>query len=584
MGVSRGTASRSRVAAKCVAAAFACYLGSGCDSSQPDDGGARGGLQGESVATEQLPLVGSRSPGGARRLSAAQYKRTIADILGPDAVVDVRPPADALTSIASIYAFEAAISADFADRYEANAFLAAAAALDSPSRLAEHAPCVTQGPTDPNFRHACYQQVAHRVGLLAFRQPPRDLTKDMLVDIAELAEADGTSDADKFRLGLQDLIATILQAPSFLYSTEVGTPSGVPDEFSLNAFELASRLSLFLLGRGPSEGLIERAAAGELSTPAGIRAVAADLLALPEARDGLADQIDEIFQLKLLPTKGKDDVLFPFYDADLQASMLEEAHRFVFDIVLDSPRSFINVLTEEQRFVDARLATDIYAIPPPASDWDLVDFSAVSPDQKRAGIMTLPIIMTIQSHPASNSITRRGIFVMASLLCQTVPPVPRIADTSIELVAGQTLREFMEAGPGGCGASCHDKQDSMGFAFENFDPVGRFRTDEPVEPPPATEPVNPAMLTAFEMFNLDPFPAYADVREWASHMTDPARGFSNCMLRQAYRNAVGSSVGSLQEAEIASLDMDFASSGYLFTEALLDLVSSPLFTQVGVPR
>jgi hypothetical protein len=584
MGVSRGTASRSSVATRCLAATFACYLGFGCDSSQPDEGRSGRGPEGDSVATQRLPLVGSRSPGGARRLSSGQYKRTIADILGPDAVVDVRPPVDAVTSIGSIYAFEAAISPDFAVRYEANAFVAAAAALDSPARLAEHAPCVTQGPTDANFRRACYQQVAHRVGFLAFRKPPLDLAKDMLVDIAQVAEADAATDADKFRLGLQHLIAAILQAPSFLYSTEVGTPSGVPDEFDLNAFELASRLSLFLLGRGPSDSLLQRAAAGELSTAAGIRAVAADLLALPEARDGLADQMDEIFQLKLLPTKGKDDVLFPFYDADLQASMLEEAHRFIFDIVLDSPRSFINVLTEEQRFVDARLATDIYGITPPASDWDLVDFSTVSPDQKRAGIMTLPIIMAIQSHPASTSITRRGIFVMASLLCQGVPPVPRIADTSIELADGQTLREFMEAGPGACGATCHDKQDSMAFAFENFDPVGRFRTDEPVNPPPATEPVNVAMLTAFQMFNFDPFPAYADAREWASHMTDPAIGFSNCMLRQAYRNAVGSSVGSLQETAIASLDTDFASSGYLFTEALLDLVSSPLFTQVGVPR
>lgn len=582
MRISKRTAGETGTFAIGIAVALAGCVGVGCSVFESDDGGRSRGSERDVVSKQRLGLGGTRAPGGARRLASTQYLRTIGDILGAEALAAARAPAESVIPNVAINAFEAPVSRSFVLRYESSGIAAAAAAVAAPARLAEHAPCVTQGPVDANFRRACYRQVAHRVGYLAFRAPLLDTVKDRLVEIALLGEEEGATDADRLKSGLKYLIGTILEAPSFLYSVEIGTPSAVPDEFDLNAFELASRLSLFLLGRGPSEDLLYRAAAGELSTPAGIRAVAEELLATPEARDGLSDHFDETLQLKLLPTKGKDATLFPEFTVELQASMREEVLRFVLDFVLDSPRNFFGVLNQEQRFVDARLATDIYGIAAPAQDWDLVDFSTVAPEQMRAGVMTMPAMMAILSHPALNSITRRGLFNLGSLLCQTPNPVPRI-DTTIYLPPDGTLRDFMEGIGAGCGASCHGIQDMMGFAFESFDAIGQFRT---IETTPNGNPItiNPSVTSPFAMFNMQIFPAYADVREWANHMTDPVYGFSSCMIKHVYRNALGASADAPQDAAIAALDADFASGGYLFQDALVAFVSSPLFTQVGLPR
>lgn len=546
-----------------------------CNAVEPDE-------RAEKVADIKFAL--SRASGGARRLTAAQYQRTIADILGPEAGAAAAAPVEPVVPIVSVNAFEAPVSRSFVLGYESSAIAAAAQAVAFPARLAQHAPCVTQGPVDAAFRRACYQQVAHRIGFLAFRKPPLAALKERLVSVGVAGEEEATSAADKLKSGVKYVLASILQAPSFLYSVEVGSPSGVASEFNLNGFELASRLALFLLGKNPPEELLERAAAGELSTPSGVRAVAAELLASADARNGLIDQLDETFQLKLLASKGKNPTLFPDYDAELKASMREETQRFILDFVFDAPRNFIGVLNEEQRFVNARLAEDVYGITPPGSGWQRVDFSVAPLDQQvRAGLMTMPAMLTILSHSALNSITRRGLFVMGSLLCQDTPTVPRVVDTTLHVAPDGTLREFMESGPGVCGATCHGRQDPMAFAFENFDAIGRFRTTE-TTPNGTVKSVDPTVMSSFEMFNGQIFPAYADAREWADNIADPAYGFSACMIKHMYRNAVGASAGADQAAAIAGLDASFASSGYLFTEVLLDFVSSPLFTQVGSPR
>jgi hypothetical protein len=581
MRISKGTAGKSGTFASCLGATLACSLMLGCGAIGSEGSDTSRGDGRESV-DKQRHALGTRPPGGARRLASAQYLRTIGDILGPEARSAAVAPSESPIANFTSNAFEAPVSRSFVLRYESSAIAAAAAAIANPTRLASHAPCVTQGPADADFRLACYQQVAHRVGYLAFRAPPIDQAKEMLVEIGVLGEAESTTDSDKLKSGLKYLIGTIFQAPSFLYSVEIGTPSSVVDEFDLNAFELASRLSLFLLGRAPSEDLLYRAAAGELATPAGIRLIAEELLTTPEARDGVSDHFDELLQLKLLATKGKDSGIYPEFNPALRDAMKEEVLRFVLDIVLDNPRNFFRILDDEQRFINTLLASDVYGIAPPASDWDLVDFATVAPEQMRVGVMTMPALMTVHSHPATNSITRRGLYVYTGLLCQTPNDVPRI-DTTIYLSPDGTLREFMEGIGSGCGASCHSIQDPMGFPFENFDAIGQFRTEE-TTPNGTVKPVVANHVGPFTMFNMNVFPGYDDVRGWADNMTDPAHGFSNCMVQQIYRNAVGVVAGPDQTAAIAAIDANFAGSGYLFQEALIDFVSSPLFTQVGLPR
>jgi hypothetical protein len=536
----------------------------------------------EVTALTQPTPAFDRAPGGARLINASQYRRSVAELLGAEAGNAVEPPRDAVIPVASLHAFERSVGRVAATQYEASALAAAAAAVQFPARLAQHAPCVTQGPVDPAFRRFCYGEVAHRLGFLAFRLPPSDDTKARLIEIGVLGEVDGATDSDKLKAGLKYLIGTILGSGSFLYSVEVGDPEGSTVR-ELNAFELAARLALFLEGRYPSEELLERAAAGELSTVQGLRAAAGELLASATARDGFNDQIDELFQLKLLRTKGKDPDFYPMYTPTLVASMREEVRRFVSDIAFDNPRSFFQVLTDERRFVNAELAQNVYGITAPASGWSLVDFSTLAPDQKRAGIMTMPAMMAILSHPVTNSIVRRGLFASEFLFCQTKVTVPRNVDTTIPSNLSGTLRQFMEQTTevGSC-VACHRSMNGLAYAFENFDAIGRFRTTEtPANP---TLAVDPVAVNPVPLFDGTNFGTYSDARGWAANAAALDQQVSRCWVDQIYRNAVGASAGPGQDAVLAGIDQAFDTSGHLMQTLLLELVSSPAFTQVGPPR
>lgn len=536
----------------------------------------------EVTALAQATPTFDRAPGGARLLNGAQYRRSVRELLGAEAGNAAAPPPDAVIPVASLHAFERALDRVAVTQFEASALAAADAAVQFPARLAQHAPCVTQGPVDPAFREFCYGEVAHRLGFLAWRLPPSEDTKARLIEIALLGEAEGATDGDKLRAGLKYLIATILESGSFIYSVEVGDPEGSAVR-DLNAFELAARLALFLEGRYPSEGLLDRAAAGELSTVQGLRAAASEILASATARDGFNDQIDELFQLKLLAVKGKDPSVYPANTPALVASMREEVQRFVTDIAFDNPRSFLQVLTEERRFVNAELAQSVYGITPPASGWTLVDFSTVAPDQKRAGIMTMPAMMAILSHPVTNSIVHRGLFAGEFLFCQPKVTVPRDVDTTIPPSLPGTLREFMEQRtevPGCIG--CHQTINGLGYAFENFDALGRFRTTEtPVNP---TLAVDAVVTNPVSLFDGTPFGTYADARGWAANAAALDEIVSRCWVDQVYRNAVGASAGPAQDAVLDGIEQAFGTSGHLVQTLLLELVSSPAFTQVGPPR
>jgi hypothetical protein len=568
----------SRVAWVAAGVACAAAVSVGCATgSEPNSDGAVGIVE-QGLDPTLLPAAG-----GARRLIDRQYIRTIAGILGPEAAAVAAPPEEPVAGVASVQAFELPITPIGVDSFERSAVAVAAKALDFPTRLGQLAPCVTQGPNDQAFRSACYTEVAHRVGSLAFRLPPTDEAKGRLVDIGVAGEQEGTDNASRLKAGLKYVIATIIETASFVYSIEVGAPSSVAAQRNLNGFELATRLALFLTGQGPTEALLDHAAAGDLATPAGIRAAAQEILTSPDARAGLNDQLDELFQLKQVSIKGKDKLKFPQFDAALAADMREEVQRFVQDIVFDHPRSFLNLLFEEERFVSSRLATNVYNITPPAHEWDLVDFSTQSVDQQRAGILTMPALLSVFSHPVLNSPTRRGLFVTTQLFCGTVDPPPPSANTSVPPPVGGTLRQQMEAHRSNsfC-ASCHVWMDPLGFAFENFDALGSYRTVE-VDAMGTSFPID-ATGTGINTINGHPFADFNGPREFSASIVDPVHDVSRCWLDQVYRNGVGATPNSGQDALLTQLDTDFVNDNYSFLNLLLAFVSSQAFTQVGPPR
>ena len=209
-----------------------------------------------SSVTQRLDPTFVAAAGGARRVLARHYERAIADMLGPAAAAAAHAsaPKDPNTGgVDAIAARELPIDPLSVQQLEASAFAVADAALANPTKLAEQAPCVTQGRFDQPSRVFCYGQVAQRIANLAWRIPPTQELKNRLIQLGQLGEQGAILDQDKLKSGLRVLLATILESPSFLYSIEVGNSVAGTTNRTLNSFELATRMSLFLTGRLPSE-------------------------------------------------------------------------------------------------------------------------------------------------------------------------------------------------------------------------------------------------------------------------------------------------------------------------------------------
>lgn len=535
------------------------------------------------------------APGGARRLMARHYRRAIDNIFGSVVATAAAPPPDPDTGgIDAIASRELPYDPTSVQQIEASAFAVAEAAVttlsDASSKLKTQAPCVIQGPFTKAFRDFCYGQVAQRVANLAWRVPPSAALKTRLVQLGQLGEA-GTSDTDKFRSGLKILIATILESPSFLYSIEVGVPIAGSSNRQLNAFELATRLSLFLLGRPPSEDLLTRAAAGQLSSAAGIRNVAQGLLADSLSREGLRDHVADLFELKRVVGASKPAFQALGVSADaMTASMAEEVQQFSADVVFNHRRSFLNILTDETRFIDQNLGL-LYGVPV-ASDWAGVNFSTVAPEQRRAGVMASAALMTSFSHLTLNSPTRRGLFVRSSMLCEGIgSPPPGLDITPQPPQPGKSLRQSFESGHSGC-TPCHPKMDPLGYPFEGFDEIGRFRTTDngvDISADAPDEPLRGDFVTGTStvhyhenkelMVNVLANPAVG--------VGDPLQGGTSvprCWVNQLYRSAVGIKEATIQESALVDLDTAFATSGYDLQQLLIEIVASPAFTRVGPLR
>lgn len=539
-----------------------------------------GGGEQVGFAVQSLDPSFVAAPGGARRVLARHYVRAVEDIFGANAAAVARSkvPRDPRTGgVDAIAARDVPIDPLSVLQLEQSGFAIADAALASPTRLAEHAPCVTQGSVSKAARDFCYGQVAQRIANLAWRVPPTPDRKNRLIALGQLGEQGATTDQERLQSGLRVILATILQTPSFLYSLEVGVPQAGSSNRTLNGFELATRMSLFLVGRLPSEALLQRAATGGLSTESGVRAAAAELLATPQAQEGFRDHVDEMFDLKRVPDQAK-----PGLTEVIKASMVEEVQRFVESFVFGTPRSFLGVLTEEARFVDSNVAS-IYGITV-GSGWQLVDFSAPAlQSQQRAGILSTPAMMTIQSHLTLNSPTRRGLFIRDRLLCDSIsPPPPGLDITPKPPSPGQTLRQRMEldhaAGP--C-QSCHSLMDPLGFPYEKFGVIGEHRTQDNGQP---------LDLTGTWVSGSNVY-AYDGPRELSALLADPAIGvgasgtaIARCWINQLYRSAVGIKEALDQESALVDLHDAFAVASYDMRQLLIEIVASPAFRQVGPLR
>ncbi len=508
------------------------------------------------------PIVSSAvqpAPAAMRRLLARQYVNSVELMFGDLAASAAKPPPDTeLNGYQTIASSQLALNDELVAQYEQSSRAIAAAALADTDRRAALIGC------DPETEGAssCYQRFVSRIGRLAFR---RNLADEELEDLVAVAET-ANEQLGAFDRGIEYAIVALLQSPSFLFQIEIGDPTGGKGAArKLNGFEMASRLSLFLLDRCPNAALLDAAAAGELDTEEGVRKHAGAMIKLPQARRAATAFFTEYLVLADIENMPKDPVLFPDYSPYVARSMQRETLELVNEIVWRRNAPITELLTADYSFIDDSLAT-IYEVDAPAEPWTSMSFPEV---QGRRGILSHASILAMQAKADSTSVTRRGMFVLERLLCSSMPPPPEgvvavlppssEAPTMRERVAVHLKKDVC--------AGCHKLVDGIGLALENFDPIGRWRAKE-----------NGAVIDASGEHGF--LGSFVGVAELSEQLVESERA-TDCMVRNLYRHATGHIETKDEIPSLETVHARFRESGFRWRELLVELSASPLMRSVG---
>lgn len=272
-------------------------------------------------------------------------------------------------------------------------------------------------------------------------------------------------------------IVAVLCSPHFLFRNESAAGPAVAGKGEpLDGFALASRLSAFLWSSVPDDELFRLARAGRLQDPQVLQDQAARMLKDPKAQALTEDFAGQWLLLRKLREHQPDSKAFPEFDDALRASMVREIE-LLFEQLVREDAPVTRILDSETTTVDSRLAA-LYGMPDPGAGWKTVRW----PDQTRRGLLGTAGFLAVTSNPNRTSPVKRGKYVLEQLLGSPLPPPPPDVGAVPEdpkAMAEAPLRERMERHrkDPAC-AVCHRAMDPIGFALENFDGAGKFRTQD----------------------------------------------------------------------------------------------------------
>jgi len=461
------------LALSCAAGLVACRDGGsagGGDESGSDagEGGSGDESGGDSEGACEVP------PGrvGLQRLTRAEYNRTVRDLFGVTS-----DPADAFPPDSATNGFD-----NNAKSLTVSPQLAALL-LDTAEAVAAEAIANDDGEIiscDPAQDSDCAPTIIADLALRVYRRPATEAELADLIALVDFAESEG----DEFAKGIEYAIAAMLMSPQFLYRSIPADPAdgGAPLDggqiVALDDWALATRLSYFLWGSTPDDELLARAGEGALHDADALRAEFDRMLADPKAEALYDGFLRQWLQLGKLGAATPDATAFPEFTEEVRAQMLEETRLF-FASIRDRDASMLEIIDGTQTFASETLA-GIYGVQGVTGS-ELVPIET-DPTQ-RAGMLTMPAILTMNSGPLEPNIVKRGVWLAETILCASPPPPPEGVPPAPDPQPDETERERLERHreDPSC-ASCHDLIDPLGFSFENYDALGAWRVDVEGEP------------------------------------------------------------------------------------------------------
>jgi Protein of unknown function (DUF1592)/Protein of unknown function (DUF1588)/Protein of unknown function (DUF1587)/Protein of unknown function (DUF1585)/Protein of unknown function (DUF1595)/Cytochrome C oxidase, cbb3-type, subunit III len=320
---------------------------------------------------------------------------------------------------------------------------------------------------------ACAKKILSNLVHRAYRRSATDEDLNTLLGMYRMGKS-----KEGFEGGIRVALERILVGPQFLYRIEwdpAKTSPGTP--YRLSDLELASRLSFFLWSSIPDDELLSVAEQGKLKEPAVLKQEVQRMLRDPRSKALVTNFAGQWLQLRRLADFKPDIVTFPDFDGTLQEAFAEETELFLQSMVRED-RPLMEILTADYTFLNERLARH-YGIP---NIYGSTFRRVPVTDESRRGLLGQGSILALTSYATRTSVVLRGKWVLENILGTPPPPpppnVPTLKDRGDDGKI-RSMREAMEAHRANpaC-ASCHARMDPIGFALENFNAVGQWRTTE----------------------------------------------------------------------------------------------------------
>ncbi len=338
-------------------------------------------------------------------------------------------------------------------------------------------------PTKEAEEEACATKILTKLLRRAYRRPVT--AADLQAPINFFRQG---REGAGFDNGIEMALRALLVNPQFIFRIEKDPPTAARGSaYQISGVELASRLSFFLWSTVPDDQLLNLASSGKLRDPAVIDQQIRRMLADPRANALVGNFATQWLYLRNLASTTPDPRLFPDFDENLRQSMQKETELF-FESVLREDRNVLDLLRADYTFLNERLARH-YGIPNVyGSRFRRVNLAG---NPARGGLLRQASILTVTSYSTRTSPVLRGKWILGNILgtppAPPPPAVPQLKEAGTQGIGKMlSMRERVaehRANP--VCASCHNLMDPIGFAFENYDAVGRWRNVDagvPVDP------------------------------------------------------------------------------------------------------
>jgi hypothetical protein len=496
-----------------------------------------------------------------RRLTQGEYRNSIADIFGPQ--IEVRGVFEPDRRVGGLQAASTAVLSVTPAGFESFTKMADSIAVQvTAENYRTKLPCAPKSTKAPD--DACTAQILNRYGRLLFR---RALTEDELKSRVKLAGSQAKASND-FYAGLRYGLASLIQAPDFVFRKETAVSSD-GNQYALEPFSRATRLSYLMWNTAPDEELLKAAESGDLNTAAGLDKQVGRLMSSPRLDIGMRAFFNDMLELDTFDTISKDSLLYAKWGTVIANSAREETLRTTIDLALHTNGDMRDLMTTRKTFINRALAADYQIAFPFKGDWVEYEFS---PDSGRSGVLTQTSMLAMFSHPGRSSPTKRGVALMDIFLCEPTPAPPANVDFSVvNDTSGplKTVRErLMAHATNSTCASCHTHSDPIGLSLEGFDTIGGRRTTE-----------NGQKIDLSATIQGKGFVG----AEGLGHFLHDNPKYTACIARKLQAYSLGRDSEDVPASAVKVAYKAFADSGFRMRALLKGMVETPNFFSAAPP-